>query len=303
MPLSIAEIIYVAVVVLLGSYALARTLSLLVRARRHRLRTIHKRRRFEAVDTDTPVDDPKSVALQRGIDSIEQQFSVFRRLLVPLILFITFVLAAPVFLTESSATTASLVGAVLAVVLGLALRPYLENAIAGMVIGASRLVRIGDTVLIDDWFGTIEDITDTHTTIKLWDWRRYLIPNSRMLETAFLNYSLFDTFQWAYIEFWVAPDADLDTVKEIAIDAARESEYFADCETPEFWVMRMEKDAIGCWLAAWAETPAKAWALKNDVRTKVLSEFRHRGIAFSLQRHRWSTEEPDRHGLAKSFPT
>jgi len=296
MSLTTPELVYVVLVIAIGAFALVRTLLLIGGWRRIHVRAMQARLRFEAVRTHTPIDDPNSVAMERGIESIHRRFSIFRALLIPLIVALTALLSAPVFLTEASATTASLIGAVVAVVLGLALRPFLENAIAGLVISFSQLVRIGDTVFIDEWFGTIEDINATHTTIKVWDWRRYLVPNNRMLQSAFLNYSLHDTYQWANVEFWVAPDADLKVVREVAVRAPLDSRFFANYEDPEFWVMRMEKDAICCWIAAWADTPSAAWALKNDVRTRIVSELRSRGIGLSLTRHLWSSEDSGRAG-------
>jgi len=290
MDFSSPELVYLTVVLSLGAFALIRTLLYLGRTRRVRLDGVQERRRFEAVRTDSPLEDPKAVAMERGIESIEKHFSVLRRMLVPLILFLTFLLAAPALLADTSATTASMLGAVVAVILGMALRPLLENAVAGLVVSSSRLVRIGDTVRIDDWYGTIEDITTTHTTIKIWDWRRYLVPNSRMLQSSFFNYSLFDTYQWAYVEFWVAPEVDLDVVREIAVAAPAKSSHFSGSEPPKFWVIRAEKDAICCWVAAWARTPSEAWSLTNDVRTEVLRELRRREIPLSLQRHSWSSE-------------
>lgn len=287
MPISLGEILYVTAVFVIGGYALLRTLAFLHSARRSRLRLIEKRRRFEAVPTETPIDHPKQVSLERGVESIQSHFSVMRRLLVPTIAATTLLLALVPFVAE---TSASIVAAVLAVLAGLALRPFLENAVAGMVISSSRLVRIGDTVRIDDWYGTVEDITATHTAVKVWDWRRYLVPNSRMLQSAFFNYSLFDTYQWVYIEFWVAPDADIDEVKALAVQIPSRSSYFSAKEEPAFWVIRIERDAICCWLAAWADSPSAGWALANDLRTDLLREFRRRDIPLALQRHRWSPE-------------
>ncbi|MFT5291456.1 MAG: hypothetical protein ACI8Y8_001113 [Planctomycetota bacterium] len=89
MNLSAAEQIYVAVVLAAGGYALVRTLMPPGVTRQLRIRSVKERRRFEAVKTESPLDDPKAVALERGIESIEKHFSVLRRLLIPLITFLT----------------------------------------------------------------------------------------------------------------------------------------------------------------------------------------------------------------------
>jgi len=292
MNLSAPELVYVVTVLAAGTFAVVRTLVLLGVTRRSRIRNVEDRRRFEAVRTTSPLEDARAVAMERGIESIRKHSSVLRRLLVPLIVLLTLLLVAPAFLGDTSATTASMIGAAVAVVLGLALRPFLENAFAGLVVSSSRLIRIGDTVRVDELYGTIEDITTTHTTIKVWDWRRYLVPNSLMLQSTLFNYSLFDTYQWSHVEFWLAPDADVDEAREIALRAPRRSRHFSGSEDPRFWVIRIEKDAVCCWIAAWANTPSGAWALTNDVRTELLRDFRRHGIPLSLQRHRWLADAP-----------
>src|SRR5690606_26189847 len=87
----------------------------------------------------------------------------------------------------------------------------------------------------------------------------------------FLNYSLHDRYVWASIEFYVEGHADLALVEKIAKDAVNESHYFDrnQFEVPVFWVMEMEKEAIKCWVAAWASSPSIAWNLKHDVRMRL----------------------------------
>jgi small-conductance mechanosensitive channel len=57
-------------------------------------------------------------------------------------------------------------------------------------------------VLVEGFYGTIEDVTLTHTVVKIWDWRRYVIPDARMLSDPFVSASLFDPFVWSSVEFW-----------------------------------------------------------------------------------------------------
>ena len=102
-----------------------------------------------------------------------------------------------------------------------------------------------------------------------------------MLNKEIINYTLHDNFIWTKIEFWVSYESDLQQVKGIAIDSAKRSTFFSAFEDPSFWVMTMEKDAYKCWLAAWADSPASAWELGNDVRTILITEFQK----FNIQSH------------------
>ncbi len=256
------------------------------RAETQRSERLERIKRFEAIRTSSPVVDHTTEARERGLESIATRFALMRRLLVPLACIgLTVMLGLPL-LSGVPAAVVSLLVAVVAVIAGIAAKPLLENLIAGVVISYSQPIRIGDTVLIDGFYGTIEDITLTHTTIKVWDWRRYMVPNHRMIEKEFVNYSIIDRYQWAYVEFWVAPHTDLEQVEQIAVAAASHSRYFSAYEEPRFWVMELGKEGVRCWVAAWANTPSAAWQLMHEIRTTLAREFRAAGIQTHLFVHR-----------------
>jgi len=243
------------------------------------------RRPSEPVHTGTPIEDPAAQARKRAVESIENQFSVTRRIALPALLLLIVTLSTLPFLNRFPAAIVSLLIGGRTVLFGLATRPFIENALSGLAISSSRLWSIGDTVILDGWYGKIEDITLTHTILKSWDWRRYVVPNSRMLQNPFVNASLFDPYQWAYVEFWVAYGSDLEKVRRLAVEAARSSPAFGGHEEPVFWVLEMARRGIRCWVAAWVDTPAEAWQLMHDTRAALFEGFRVEGIASHVQRH------------------
>jgi small-conductance mechanosensitive channel len=278
--LSLGTLIYLGVVVAAGLFAVTRVLLLLSSSASRRKQHLQGKRWLDAIRTDSPVEDPVATARVRGLANIEHSTTVNRRVAVPAILLLTAVLAAIPFIDRVPAAILSVVVGAVTVFVGFAARPIVENAFAGLVIAYSRNFNIGDTVLIeDDRYGTVEDITVTHTTIRLWDWRRYVIPNHLMMQKPVFNYSLHDTYQWAYVELWVAYGTDLELVRELAIDAAQASKHFADHEDPTFWIMEMGEHGIQCWIAAWADTASSAWALKCEIRRHLLAAFTKHGIA------------------------
>jgi small-conductance mechanosensitive channel len=75
------------------------------------------------------------------------------------------------------------------IVVGLAARPVLSNLIAGVQIAMTQPIRIDDAVLVENEWGWIEDITSTYVVIKLWDWRRLVVPLSYFIEKPFQNWT------------------------------------------------------------------------------------------------------------------
>jgi small-conductance mechanosensitive channel len=218
---------------------------------------------------------------QRAVQSIEARFDYMRRFYIPLVLFVTLVLVSIPFLPTLPATYLSLVTGLLAGVVGFAAKPVIENAISGMVLTFSQPIRINDTVIIDGQYGTVEKINLLHTRIKIWNYRRLVIPNNRLLQKEIENLTLGDEMEWAYIEFCVEPDVDIHKVKELA-KAAMDSKYLDGSEEPSFWVIDMQKDAILCWVAGWASHPAQAWALRSAARRNLIQSLREHNISFHM---------------------
>lgn len=276
---------YTIVVALLGALLLVKTIYQLRKSTQRRKQRLSERKRMEAIPAHPPTGDPHRDAKERGLTSIEDHFTVTRRMVVPMIIGITTAAVAVPYLSNVPGAFVSLTVAAVTVVVGVALKPFVENAIAGLIISYSKLINLGDTLMIGTHYGTVEDITTTHTTIKLWDWRRYILPNSKMLQTEFTNYSLFDRDIWAHVTFWVSYDADLERVREIALECPTRSSYFAGEEAPSFWVMAMERESIQCWVAAWASSPSGAWMLAHEIRTQLALEFHKEGISTHSYRH------------------
>lgn len=72
---------------------------------------------------------------------------------------------------------------------GLAAQKSLSSVLAGIQLSVTQPVRIGDVVIIDGDYGTVEDITLTYVTVKFWDLRRIVVPISYFLEKPFQNWS------------------------------------------------------------------------------------------------------------------
>lgn len=237
-----------------------------------------------AIPTDVLTDKEERQERRSIIKGVKTRFTVIRRTLI-LCVFIVWSLALVLpFLGELPSTMISIIVAVTTAVIGVAARPLVENMISGIVISFSKQLRVGDTLMMDGQYGTVEDISITHTKIKTWDWKRYVIPNSRMLNKEFINLTLNDSLLWAYLEFSVSYEADLDEVGRIAREVAAASEFHNDQEEPQFWVMRMEKESVICWVAAWAESPSEAWNLKSDVMIGLIKAFAERGIPTHVSR-------------------
>lgn len=75
------------------------------------------------------------------------------------------------------------------VVLGLAAQRSIATLLAGLQLSITQPIRIGDTVIVESEWGTIEEINLTYVVVKIWDQRRLVVPMSRFLEQPFQNWT------------------------------------------------------------------------------------------------------------------
>ncbi|MFC7309160.1 mechanosensitive ion channel family protein [Streptomyces monticola] len=103
------------------------------------------------------------------------------------------VAAAAILLTFPAMRTAgaSLLASagVLGIVAGIAAQSTLGNLFAGFQIAFGDMVRLGDTVVVDGEWGTVDEITLTFLTVRTWDERRITMPVSYFTSKPFENWS------------------------------------------------------------------------------------------------------------------
>ncbi|MYS88111.1 MULTISPECIES: mechanosensitive ion channel family protein [Streptomyces] len=129
-------------------------------------------------------------------------------------------LTFPAFRAAGASLLAS--AGILGIVAGVAAQSTLSNMFAGFQIAFGDMVRIGDTVVVDGEWGTVEEITLTFLTVRTWDERRITMPVSYFTSKPFENWSR-GTPQMTGTVFWhVDHTAPVDDMREKLRDILRE---------------------------------------------------------------------------------
>ncbi|MCF7929570.1 MAG: mechanosensitive ion channel family protein [Spirochaetales bacterium] len=252
-------------------------------AEKSRLDRIEKLKRVQVISGKKAKPLTRRQMKLKSLENVGSQFTIIRRLIIAGVILIWLIIGLYPFLGDMPVRILSISSTIVGVVVGFAARPYIENLIGGILLSFSKKIRVGDTIIIDDNYGVVEDISMTHSVMRIWDWRRYVIPNSRMMNKEFINYTLTDSNVWAHIEFNISYDADLARVREIAENAARNSMHTIKRFPPSFWVMGMGENSCTCWLAAWTETPQDTWMALVDMRTELVIKLQEAGIRTHVQ--------------------
>jgi small-conductance mechanosensitive channel len=77
----------------------------------------------------------------------------------------------------------------LALVVGMAARPALENLIAGLQIAMTQPIKLDDVVILEGEYGRIEEITATYVVVRIWDSRRLVVPLNYFITNPIENWT------------------------------------------------------------------------------------------------------------------
>ncbi len=161
---------------------------------------------------------------------------------------------------------------VVGIALGFAAQTTVANLVSGIVIAFAQPIRLGDSVTIDDEFGTVESIGLFYTSIRLWDNRRLVIPNKLLSDRTIRNYTLVDPRMPALITLRLAYGTEVEPVRALLIDTARKHPLFLDAPAPAVQVIEADNLGVTVRLTAWCGSQSDAWTLATEVREAVLAK-------------------------------
>ncbi len=104
------------------------------------------------------------------------------------------------------------------VAIGFAFRDILQNFLAGILILLTEPFQINDQIVFKGFEGTVENIETRATTIRTYDGRRIVIPNSELFTNSLTVNTAFESRRLEY-DVGIGYGDDIDGVKELMLEA------------------------------------------------------------------------------------
>ncbi|MCW5715788.1 MAG: mechanosensitive ion channel family protein [Bauldia sp.] len=158
-------------------------------------------------------------------------------------------------------------------ILGLALQPLLKNLIAGVQIAIAQPIRLEDAVIVEGEYGWVEEISSTYVVIRLWDWRRLVLPLSYFLERPFQNWTRKDAAIIGSVLLRVDFSAPVEAIREKLQELVAASPRW-DKRVAGVQVTNADHETIEIRLLMSARNAATAWDLRCEVREKMIAFLR-----------------------------
>ncbi|MFR9751443.1 mechanosensitive ion channel family protein [Nocardia sp. 004] len=122
---------------------------------------------------------------------LHTQLTLVRRIVTTILAITTAAVATLILFPNLRTLGTSLLASagVIGIIAGVAAQSTLGNLMAGLQIAFGDSVKIGDTVVVEGEWGTVEEITLSFLTVRIWDDRRLTMPVSYFNSKPYENWS------------------------------------------------------------------------------------------------------------------
>lgn len=160
--------------------------------------------------------------------------------------------------------------------IGLALQGSLSNIAGGFILTVFKPFVVGDFIKSGEFEGTVKSINIFYTKIITPDNKIIVIPNSKVSDSALIDYNAFSTRR-VDIDITAAYSENSDVVKKALIDAAMENANVDKTTEPVAVITSFDDSAVAYQLRLWCKTE-DYWDVKFEVTERVKKIFDERDI-------------------------
>ncbi|MCY7336377.1 MAG: mechanosensitive ion channel family protein [Chamaesiphon sp.] len=162
------------------------------------------------------------------------------------------------------------------VAIGFAFRDILQNFLAGILILLTEPFQIDDQIVFKNFEGTVENIQTRATTIRTYDGRRIVIPNSELFTNSVTVNTAFEHRRLQY-DVGIGYGDDIDTTRELILAAVQETAGVLTSPAPDALVVELAGSSVNIRARWWVEPPRQADIL--DMQDRVLTNIKNKLFA------------------------
>ena len=159
------------------------------------------------------------------------------------------------------------------VAIGFAFRDILQNFLAGILILLAEPFRLDDQIVFQNFEGTVENIQTRATTIRTYDGRRIVIPNSQLFTNSVTVNTAFESRRLQY-DVGIGYGDDIALAKKLMLEAVQSVDEVLKDPAPDVLVIALASSSVNIRVRWWIKPPRRADAL--DAQDKVLTAIKNK---------------------------
>ncbi len=179
-------------------------------------------------------------------------------------------------------TVFSFLGGALAIGAGFGSQNIVNNFISGLILLAERPIRVGDVIELDGATGTVTQIGARSTKIATGVNHEIIVPNSKLLETSVVNWTLTDDLVGCVIKVGAAYGSPTREVERLLKYAAHQHPKVLREPVPEVVFADFGADSLLFELRIWLNLrQTRKMEVESELRYSIDELFANRNIVMA----------------------
>jgi len=163
---------------------------------------------------------------------------------------------------------AIIVGA-LSVGIGFGLQNVVNNFVSGLILAFERPVQSGDTVQLDQLWGTVSRIGVRSSTVRTFEGAEVIVPNANLISQEVTNWTLSDYRRRMEILVGVAYGTNPRKVMEVLLKAAKSDDRLLSNPEPAVLFLGFGQSSLDFSLRAWTDQFDSFVRIRSDLTLAV----------------------------------
>ncbi len=156
------------------------------------------------------------------------------------------------------------------IAVGIAAQPVLSNLIAGLQIAFTQPIRIDDAVVVENEWGWIEEIGLFYVVIRIWDWRRLVVPLAYFTKEPFQNWTRNDASIIGSVFWKVDYRTPVEEMREKLTEICKSTDLW-DGNVVNLQVVETDNSTMQIRALASSGSSPEAWDLRCLIREKMIA--------------------------------
>ncbi len=159
------------------------------------------------------------------------------------------------------------------VAIGFAFRDILQNFLAGILILLTEPFQLDDQIVFKEYEGTVENIQTRATTIRTYDGRRIVIPNSELFTNSVTVNTAFESRRMEY-DIGIGYGDNIDKAKRLMLEAIYSVDEVLRDPAPDVLALELAESSVNIRARWWIKPPRRMDDLSS--RDKVISAIKQK---------------------------
>jgi len=162
-------------------------------------------------------------------------------------------------------TSLTIMGGALGIGIGFGLQRIFSNLVSGFFILFDDSIKVGDTIAIDNTYGTVTKLNARYMSLTTRDGKKHLIPNELLITEKIENWSFKNTNIRDHVKISVSYDSDLKLVKKLILEATRKADSrILQDPPPKCNLAEFEESAVIFDVLTWVNDPQNGFGETRD---------------------------------------